>query len=245
MYYTSLSRNNWAVIAVLFFSLIVIAFDNTNRGVKSTKGNSANEILTEADKVPVNRHARQFVNNYILENKECLYEIRQRSNSPFNTIDAIFSRYGLPIQLKYLAVIESELKTTAVSRVGAVGPWQLMPETAQLLGLTVNNAQDDRRNYYKSTKAAAIYLRDLYSEFGDWLLVLAAYNCGPAPVNRAIRQSGSRNFWALQYYLPAESRAHVKKFIAAHFYFEQQGGVTTFTKAEWKAYNSPVRVARS
>lgn len=202
-------------------------------------------MLTQTDKVPVNRHARQFVNNYIQENKECLYEIRQRSNTPFNTIDAVFSSYGLPVQLKYLAVIESELKTTAVSRVGAVGPWQLMPETAQLLGLTINHAQDDRRNYYKSTKAAAIYLRDLYSEFGDWLLVLAAYNCGPAPVYRAIRQSGSRNFWVLQYYLPAESRAHVKKFIAAHFYFEQQGGVTTFTKAEWKAYNNPVRVARS
>lgn len=150
----------------------------------------------------------------------------------FNTIDNILVKYNLPKELKYLAVIESELKPTATSWVGAVGPWQLMPETARILGLTVNKKVDERKNYQKSTKAAAMHLKDLYNEFGDWLLVIAAYNGGAGNVYSAIRKSGSRNFWKLQYYLPAESRNHVKKFIATHYIFEGQGGLTTLTKQE-------------
>jgi membrane-bound lytic murein transglycosylase D len=100
--------------------------------------------------------------------------------------------------LKYLAVIESELKPTATSWVGAVGPWQLMPATARLLGLKVSHKVDERTNYQKSTHAAAIYLKDLYTEFGDWLLVIAAYNGGAGNVYSAIRKSGSRNFWKLR-----------------------------------------------
>ncbi|MFL5808221.1 MAG: lytic transglycosylase domain-containing protein, partial [Flavisolibacter sp.] len=125
-----------------------------------------------------------------------------------------------------------ELKSTATSWLGAVGPWQLMPATARLLGFTVKHKIDERKNYQKSTKAAAIYLKDLYNEFGDWLLVIAAYNGGSANVYSAIRKSGSRNFWKLQNYLPAESRNHVKKFIATHYIFEGQGGLTTLTKQE-------------
>jgi membrane-bound lytic murein transglycosylase MltF len=134
--------------------------------------------------------------------------------------------------LRYLAVVESELRTSATSRVGAKGPWQLMPETAQILGLKVDQDCDERTDYYKSTPAAARYLKDLYAQFGDWLLVLAAYNGGPAPIHHAIRRSGSRNFWVLQRYLPTETRRHVKRFIATHYYFEGHGSVTTLTKAE-------------
>ncbi len=143
--------------------------------------------------------------------------------------DAVFSSYNLPLQLKYLAVIESDLKTTAVSKVGAAGPWQLMPETARVLGLTVTDSCDERKLYGKSTKAAALYLRDLYAEFGDWLLVLAAYNGGPGPVHHAMRVSGSRNFWTLQNHLPAESRLHVKRFVAALCYFEGNTQINTAT----------------
>jgi membrane-bound lytic murein transglycosylase D len=98
-----------------------------------------------------------------------------------------------------------------------------MPATAQILGLKTSHQNDERTNYYKSTIAAAKYLRDLYAEFNDWLLVLAAYNGGPKPVYNAIQKSGSKNFWILQNYLPAESRDHVKKFIATHYYFEGRG----------------------
>jgi soluble lytic murein transglycosylase-like protein len=188
--------------------------------------------LITANKVQLNKNAVKFVRNYIKKNNEELVKIKQRSKSPFKTMDLVFRKYGLPVQLKYLAVIESELKPTAVSRVGAAGPWQLMPATAKVLGLKITAVNDERKQYAKSTKAAALYLRDLYSEFGDWLLVMAAYNCGPGPVNTAIHKSGSHNFWNLQVYLPGESREHVKKFIATQYYFEGQGSVTTLTKAE-------------
>jgi len=165
------------------------------------------------------RQVRGFVDAYIKSNKESLAMIRQRSKRPFTIIDSVLLHYDLPVELKYLAVIESELNSTAVSRVGARGPWQLMAVTARELGLRVNGRSDERTNYYKSTKAAVLYLRDLHKEFGDWLLVLAAYNAGPVPVNRAIHLAHSRNFWALQRYLPAESRQHVKRFIATAWYF--------------------------
>lgn len=163
----------------------------------------------------------KFVRAYIRNNDDCLLTVKHRSEGPFAIIDSVLGRYGLPLELKYLAVIESELKPTALSRVGAKGPWQLMPGTAHELGLKVNRRSDERVNYYKSTRAAAKYLKDLHREFKDWLLVLAAYNGGPRPVYRAIRKSHSRNFWVLQRYLPAESRQHVKRFIATAYYFER------------------------
>lgn len=166
------------------------------------------------------RRGMKFVNAYIRNNDESLTIVKQRSEIPFTIIDSVLNLYHLPLELKYLAVIESELKPTAVSRVGAKGPWQLMRGTAHELGLKVNRQSDERVNYYKSTRAAAKYLRDLHNEFGDWLLVLAAYNGGPVPVYRAIHKAHSRNFWSLQQYLPAESRMHVKKFIATAYYFE-------------------------
>lgn len=169
---------------------------------------------------PIPEKGMKFVSTYIRNNDDCLTSVKQRSEGPFAIIDSVLDRYGLPQQLRYLAVIESELKPTAVSRVGAKGPWQLMRSTAHVLGLKVNKRSDERTNYYKSTRAAAKYLRDLHRQFGDWLLVLAAYNGGPRPVCHAIRQSHSRNFWVLQRYLPVESRQHVKKFIATAYYFE-------------------------
>ena len=144
-----------------------------------------------------------------------------------NLIDNILSQYGLPKELKYLAVIESNLSIRATSWVGAGGPWQFMPYTARDYGLVVNNVLDERRDYYKSTHAAARYLLTLYGQMKDWLLVIAAYNGGPGRVYSAIKKSGSRNFWSLQYYLPSESRNHVKKFIATHYIMEGTGGVTT------------------
>jgi len=163
----------------------------------------------------------KFVRAYIKNNDDDLLIVKHRSEGPFAIIDSVLGHYGLPLELKYLAVIESELKPTALSRVGAKGPWQLMPGTAHELGLKVNRRADERINYYKSTRAAAKYLKDLHREFKDWLLVLAAYNGGPRPVYRAIRKSHSRNFWVLQRYLPAESRQHVKRFIATAYYFER------------------------
>jgi membrane-bound lytic murein transglycosylase D len=155
-------------------------------------------------------------------------------------IDSVFTRYHLPVELKYLAVVESELKSNAVSHVGAVGPWQLMTSTARDLSLKVKGKYDERTSYFKSTVAAAKYLRDLYNQFGDWLLVIAAYNSGPGRVLSAIKISGSHNFWVLQNFLPAETKGHVKRFIATHYYFEDYGSITTLTKSEANSYRNAV-----
>jgi len=168
---------------------------------------------------------QKFVDSYLKENDEELAEVRERSLQPFMIIDSVMDHYDLPVEMRYLAVIESELRASAVSRVGARGPWQLMAGTARDLGLKVSRRSDERTNYYKSTVAAALYLRDLHREFKDWLLVLAAYNAGPVPVYRAIRLAGSRNFWALERYLPGETRQHIRRFIATAYYFAVCGPV--------------------
>jgi membrane-bound lytic murein transglycosylase D len=189
-------------------------------GISAVDAGTARVDFRERDKAILNRHVKKFVKNYIEVNRKTLHKIEQRSSIPFVIIDSILTEYSLPVQLKYLAVVESELKTRAVSRVGAVGPWQLMPATGRILGLKINSRIDERKNYYKSTRAAARYLKDLHEVYGDWLLVFAAYNGGEGTVNAAIKQSGSRNFWKLRQYLPEETRDYVNKFIATCFYFE-------------------------
>jgi membrane-bound lytic murein transglycosylase D len=197
-------------------------------------------LLANTPKIGLNTHAAKFVNDYPKKNTEGLEKIRQRGQRYFPMIDSIFTRYRLPIELKYLAAVESELNAKAISRVGAVGPWQFMAPTARELSLRVKGKYDERTNYYKSTVAAAKYLRDLYSQFGDWLLVIAAYNSGPGKVQWAMRMAGSSNFWRLQRFLPAETRGHVKRFIAIHYFFEEYGSITTLTKAEVAAYKKQV-----
>jgi membrane-bound lytic murein transglycosylase D len=180
----------------------------------------------------LNPKAVSFVQDYMEDEGENLARLKISGKRYFTIIESALEKRNLPTELKYLAVIESELRTGATSVKGAAGPWQLMPETARDLGLRVNGRVDERRDYYKSTYAAARYLAYLYELYEDWLLVIAAYNGGPGKVNTAIKKSGSRNFWDLQYNLPAESRNHVKKFIAAHYIMEGEGGLTTLTKAE-------------
>ena len=201
-------------------------------------GDFPSDILANAPKIRLSPYVAKFVKDYNRKNDEVLQSIKDRSAFHFVMIDSIFTEYHLPVELKYLAVIESELNDKARSRVGAVGPWQFMPSTARDLSLKIRGKYDERRSYSKSTVAAAKYLRDLYGQFGDWLLVIAAYNSGPGKVLYAIKKSGSHNFWAIQNYLPAETRGHVKRFIATHYYFEGDGGVTTLTKKETSAYKN-------
>jgi membrane-bound lytic murein transglycosylase D len=180
----------------------------------------------------LNPKAVSFVQDYIESDGDRLTRMKDWGKPFFDKINNIFAQHDLPVELKYLAVIESDLKASATSVVGAAGPWQFMPTTARELGLKVNRSVDERRDFSKSTQAAARYLSDLYQQYNDWLLVIAAYNGGPGNINAAIRKSGSRNFWDLQYYLPAESRNHVKKFIATHYIMEGDGGLTTLTRKE-------------
>ena len=168
----------------------------------------------------VNPNAETYMQDYLQSHQGYLLQLRKTGLTYFNLIDRILIQYGLPRELKYLAVIESDLKTNALSPKGALGPWQFMPYTARDYGLIVNQNEDDRTDYFKSTNAAAKYLLSLYKDLKDWLLVIAAYNGGEGRVYNAINKSGSHNFWDLQYDLPEESRNHVKKFIATHYIME-------------------------
>lgn len=168
----------------------------------------------------INPNAEVYMKDYLTSHSKQLLKMKSFAVPYFNLIDNIFKEYNLPTELKYLAVIESSLKTSATSIVGAAGPWQFMSGTATTYGLSVTKLNDERRDYFKSTHAAAHFLLKLFTEFNDWLLVIAAYNGGQGRVYDAIRKSGTRDFWKLQYYLPLESRNHVKKFIATHYVME-------------------------
>jgi membrane-bound lytic murein transglycosylase D len=182
----------------------------------------------------LNPQAISFVQDYMARHSRGLQKMKDWGRPYFDMMDAVLTRHGLPKELKYLAVIESHLKAGAVSWAGAVGPWQFMPATARRYGLVVTRQYDERTDYVKSTQAASRMLKDLFKQYGDWLLVIAAYNGGPGNVNAAIRRTGSRDFWTLQHRLPNESKDHVKKFISTHYIMEGEGGITTLTRNEMK-----------
>jgi membrane-bound lytic murein transglycosylase D len=167
-----------------------------------------------------NEYVNDYVRNYLQAHNKTLNSVQNASPKPFSVIDNVLEKKQLPKELKYLAVIESALNHKAVSRAGAVGPWQLMESTARMMGLSVNRNRDDRTDWYKSTTAATKYLELLYGQLDDWLLVIAAYNSGPTPVQRAIERTGSRNFWDIKEYLPRETQGHVLAFIATASIFE-------------------------
>lgn len=178
----------------------------------------------------LNPRAVGFVKDYLEVHEDRLMKMKVWGQPYFIMIESVLNRYHLPPSLKYLAVIESDLKSTALSSAGAVGPWQFMAGTAKDLGLIVTATRDDRTDLYKSTHAAAKFLSRMHEQLGDWLLVVAAYNGGLARIENIIASKKSRDFWMIQHELPAESRNHVKKFIATHYIFESNGSETTGLK---------------
>lgn len=179
----------------------------------------------------LNPRAVSFVQEYMRKQGKELERMKTWGKPYFDLYDNILALYGIPKEMKYLSVIESHLQSGLVSWAGAVGPWQLMDYEAKRFGLRVG-FNDERMDFNKSTHVAAKLMRELYTEFGDWLLVVAAYNGGAGRVRQCIRKAGSRSFWDLQYFLPEETRNHVKKFIATHYVFEGGGGWTTLTAEE-------------
>ncbi len=167
---------------------------------------------------PYNQVVRAFILRYVKHNPKQLARLQSKSDYYFPLFTDILAKYDLPYELCYLAVIESALNPQARSHAGAAGLWQFMPSTGRLYGLEINSLIDERMDPVKSTEAACRFLKSLYMVFNDWNLALAAYNCGPGNVNKAIHRSGGkRDFWSIYPFLPRETRGYVPIYIAASY----------------------------
>ena len=167
-----------------------------------------------------NSRVKNWIELYTLRNRDGVQKMMGLSHIYFPMIEEKLDRREMPHELKHLPIIESAFNTQAVSPVGATGLWQIMYRTGKSLGLRIDTYVDERRDPYEATEAALDYLEDLHAIYGDWLLVVAAYNCGPGNVNKAIRRSGGkRGIWEIYPYLPRETRGYVPAFIAATYTF--------------------------
>ena len=175
--------------------------------------------------MPYNSIIKQYITLYAEKRRKLVESLLGFSNYYFPIFEEALEKEGLPMELKYLPIIESALRPNAVSRAGAAGLWQIMPKTAKGLGLEVNSLVDERRSPIKSSEAATKYLKELYNMYGDWSLAIAAYNCGPGNVNKAsIRSGNKKDFWGIYHHLPRETRGYVPAFIAANYimsYYEE------------------------
>ena len=168
--------------------------------------------------MPYNPNVRSFIELYTVRKRHQVEYMLGMSNYYFPLFEQVLGANNLPLELKYLSIIESALNTTIVSRMGAAGLWQLMIGTGRMYGLEINSLVDERLSPLKATNAAAKFLKDLYAIYGDWNLVIASYNCGPGNINKAIRRAGGkRDYWAIYPYLPRETRGYVPIFIAANY----------------------------
>lgn len=168
-----------------------------------------------------NSVVKECIETYINKRRTLVASMLPKTGIYFPMIEEVFDKYGLPLELKYLAIVESNLNPLAVSRRGATGLWQFMLSTGKLYGLDVNSLIDERRDPKRATEAAARYFLDMHKIYDDWLTTIASYNCGPGNVNKAIsRANGSTKFWDIFPYLPRETRAYVPFFIAAYYSME-------------------------
>ncbi|MBP9214433.1 MAG: lytic transglycosylase domain-containing protein [Chitinophagaceae bacterium] len=215
------------------------SFDTTKNDISLIESLAPNNqnYFTQPVEAPLNPLAVGFVNQYAAKQGESFEKMKVWGKPYFDLYDKILPLYGIPVELKYLSVIESSLNPRTVSWAGAVGPWQLMPDEGKRFGLKRTNYSDERMDFYKSTHAACKLIKELHETFGDWLLVIAAYNGGVGRVKQCIRKAGGKkSFWDIQYFLPEETRNHVKKYIATHYIFEGSGGWTTMTAKETQIF---------
>ncbi len=165
-----------------------------------------------------NDQVKNYIDLYANRRRGLISKVLTTSQFYFPIFEEVFDRENIPLEFKYLAVIESALNQKAISPVGAAGLWQFMPATGRMYGLRTDNYFDDRKDIIKSTEAAVEYFKNSYRIYNDWLLVIASYNCGPGNVNKAIKRAGGkRGIWDIMPYLPRETRGYVPAFIAATY----------------------------
>ncbi|MCF6297107.1 MAG: LysM peptidoglycan-binding domain-containing protein [Flavobacteriaceae bacterium] len=183
--------------------------------------------------VEYNRSLERIIKHYLKNRKESLANLMGRAKYYFPIFEEYLDKYDIPLEIKYLAIVESALKPNANSRVGAKGLWQFMYATGKQYNLKVSSYVDERFDPIKSTEAACRYLKDLHKTFNDWDLALAAYNSGPGNVNKAIRRSGgSKNYWNLRRYLPRETAGYLPAFYATLYIFEYANEHQLYAKNE-------------
>lgn len=176
------------------------------------------QALSFIIEVPYNEVVRRYILRYVKHSPRQLASLQRKAQYYFPIFEDILAKHQLPFELCYLPVIESALNPQAHSPVGAAGLWQFMPATGKKYGLEINSLIDERMDPIRSTEAACKFLKALYNVFGDWNLVIAAYNCGPGNVNKAIhRAGGKRDFWSIYPFLPRETRGYLPIFIAASY----------------------------
>lgn len=174
--------------------------------------------------LPFNEVTKNYMVHYAEKRGKAMRQAMGLSTYYFPVFEEVFRRHELPLELKYLAVVESMLKPTATSRAGAKGIWQFMYRTARAYGLRIDSFVDERMDVEKSTEAAARYLKSLYAMLGDWPLAVSAYNCGAGNVNKAIRRAGGkRDFWSVYPYLPRETRGYMPAFVGVMYAFAWSG----------------------
>jgi membrane-bound lytic murein transglycosylase D len=193
------------------------AYEQSSIGNDSTYIDRLSKLNTLIE-LPYNETVRSCIDFYIDRRRNTVEYLLGVENFYFPMIEQVLDEYDLPFELKYLAIVESALNPTALSRAGASGLWQFIMPTGKQYGLEINSLIDERRDPLKATHAACQYFRDMYKIYGNWTLVLAAYNCGPGNVNKAIRRAnGSTDYWKIYPYLPRETRSYVPMFIAVNY----------------------------
>lgn len=178
-------------------------------------------------KLTFNQEVKKAIELMVFRRRSTISNVLNLGDIYFPSIENVLDRYKLPLEIKYLTIIESGLNPTIKSRSGAGGLWQFMLPTGRLYGLNVNSLVDERFDYVKSTEAACKLLANLYEIYNDWWLVFAAYNCGTRYVNNAIKRAGSQNFWNIYKFLPGETRKYIPSFIATYFavYYHERFGI--------------------
>jgi membrane-bound lytic murein transglycosylase D len=211
--------NTWYVKLAMKNNLIGEKFDSVGEQCTDTVYVDRLRKINSIISLPFNNIIRSHIEVYTVRQREKFCAVLGLKDYYFPMIENVFDSYGLPAEFKYLAVIESALNPNAVNRrSGATGMWQFMYSTGRMYGLTINSIVDERRDPLKATHAAAKYIKDLYDIYKDWVLVIAAYDCGPGNVNKAIKRSGNvKDYWGIYYRLPRETRGYIPQYIAAAY----------------------------